>query len=164
MRFSKPGIEVSIAIVLAVTAGWTFLPAPAEELIDWQKYDNAVIETAKAEKRPVLIKFTADWCLSCQVADKLVFRRKDIAKLIEEKGVLAFKADTTVKDYPATLALKNVYNEPGVPVSMLFAPGKKEPLRWRGMAFGDQLKTHLEKLPSQKYDYDEKENKQESKD
>jgi thiol:disulfide interchange protein len=153
-----------IAIVLAVTAGWTFLPAPAEELIDWQKYDAAAIETAKAEGKPVLIKFTADWCLSCQVADRIVYRRKDITKLIKEKGVLAFKADTTVKDYPATLALKNVYNEPGVPVSMLFAPGKKDPLRWRGMAFGDQLKTHLEKLPSQKYDYDEKENKQESKD
>lgn len=136
-----------IAIVLTITAGWTFLPAPTEELIDWQKYDDA-IETAKDEGRPVLIKFTADWCLSCQAADRIVYRRKDIAKLIEEKGVLAFKADTTVKDYPATLALKNVYNEPGVPVSILFAPGKKEPLRWRGMAFGDQLKTQLEKLPT----------------
>ena len=163
-KLSRKWIIRIIAVVLAIAAGWAFLPAPAEELIDWQNYDNAVIETAKAEGKPVLIKFTADWCLSCQVADKLVFRRKDIAKLIEEKNVLAFKADTTVKYYPATIALKNIYNEPGVPVSILLVPGKKEPVRWRGMAFGDQLKTHLEKLPSQKYDYDEKENKQESKD
>lgn len=161
---SRKWLVRTIAVVLAAWAGWMFLPAPAEELIDWQKYDAAAIETANAEGKPVLIKFTADWCLSCQVADKIVYRRKDIAKLIDEKNVLAIKADTTVKDYPATLALKNVYNEPGVPVSMLFAPGKKEPIRWRGMAFGNQLKTHLEKLPSQKYDYDEKENKQESKD
>ena len=161
---SRKWLVRTIAIVLAVTAGWIFLPAPAEELIDWQKYDAAAIETAKAEGKPVLIKFTADWCLSCQAAEKLVFRRKDIAKLIEEKNVLAIKADTTVKDYPATIALKNVYNEPGVPVTILFVPAKQESLRWRGMAFGDQLKTHLEKLPSQKYDYDEKENKQESKD
>ncbi len=144
---SRKWIIRIIAVVLAIAAGWAFLPAPAEELIDWQKYDAAAIETAKAEGKPVLIKFTADWCLSCQVADKLVFRRKDITKLIEEKGVLAFKADTTVKDYPATLALKNVYNEPGVPVSMLFAPGKNEPIRWRGVAFAKELKTHLEKLP-----------------
>jgi thiol:disulfide interchange protein len=137
-----------IAVVLAVAAGWAFLPAPAEELINWQEYDAGAIENAKAEARPVLIKFTADWCLSCQVPDKMVYRRKDVAKLIEEKNVLAIKADTTAQDYPATLALKNVYNEPGVPVSILFVPGEKEPFRWRGMAFGNQLKTHLEKLPS----------------
>jgi thiol:disulfide interchange protein DsbD len=144
---SRKWLVRTIAVLLAALAGWAFLPAPAEELIDWQKYDAAVIETAKAEGKPVLIKFTADWCLSCQAADRLVFRRKDIAKIIEQKNVLAIKADTTVKGYPATIALKNVYNEPGVPVTILFVPGREESLRWRGMAFGDQLKTHLEKLP-----------------
>jgi thiol:disulfide interchange protein len=137
-----------IAIGLAFAAGWVFLPEPAGELIDWQKYDAEVIEAALAEERPVLIKFTADWCLSCQAVDGIVYSREDVAKLIEERGVLAIKADTTVKDYPATLALKNVYNEPGVPVSMLFVPGKNEPVRWRNMSFADELKAFLEKLPS----------------
>jgi len=94
-----------------------------------------------------LIKFTADWCLSCQVVEKMVYSRKDIAKLIEERGVLAIKADTTTKDLPATFALKSMYNEPGVPVSMLFVPGEKESVRWRGMSFADELKALLEKLP-----------------
>lgn len=138
-----------IAVVIAVAAGMAFLPAPAEELIDWQKYDTDVIETALAENRPVLIKFTADWCLSCQVVEKTVYSKEDIAKLIQEKGVLAIKADTTVKDYPATLALKNKFKEPGVPVSMLFAPGGKEPVRWRGLNFADELKIQLENLPSE---------------
>jgi len=137
-----------IAIVLAVAAGWAFLPEPAGELISWQKYDADLIKAARTEEEPVLIKFTADWCLSCQAAEKIVFSRGDIAKLIEEKGVLAIKADTTTKDMPATLALKNIYNEPGVPVSMLFMPGKDEPVRWRGMSFADELRDLLEKLPS----------------
>jgi len=137
-----------IAIGLALAAGWVFLPEPADELIDWQEYNAEVIEEALAEERPVLIKFTADWCLSCQAVNGIVYSREDVAKLIEERKVLAIKADTTVKDYPATLALKNVYNEPGVPVSMLFVPGKDEPLRWRNMSFADELKAFLEKLPS----------------
>jgi hypothetical protein len=58
---------------------------------------------------------------------------------------LAIKADTTTGDLPATFALKNVYNEPGVPVSMLFMPGEKEPVRWRGMSFASELKALLEK-------------------
>ncbi len=135
-----------IAVILAIFAGRVFLPAPPGELIDWQKYDSASIQTALTNGHPVLIKFTADWCLSCQAVDKIVYSREDVAKLLEQKNVLTIKADTTVKDYPATLALKNIYNEPGVPVTMLFTPGKKEPVRWRNMFFADELKTQLDQM------------------
>ena len=137
-----------IAVVLAVIAGWAFLPAPAEELIQWQKYDAAAIETANAEARPVLIKFTADWCWNCGVVEKVVYRRKDIAGLIEQKNVLAIKADTTEKNHPAAIALKNKYKEPGVPVTILHIPGEKEPVRLNQIFFTKKLKQLLEKLPS----------------
>jgi thiol:disulfide interchange protein len=146
-KLSRKWLIRIIAMALAAAAGWSFLRAPAGELIDWQNYDTDLIETARIEGRPVLIKFTADWCLSCQAVEKIVYSRKDVAKLIKEKGVLAIKADTTTKDLPATFALKNVYNEPGVPVSMLFAPGEKESVRWRGISFANELKALLEKLP-----------------
>ena len=144
-----------VAVVLAVAAGFAFLPADKPSLVDWQKYDAAKINEALAENKPILIKFTADWCLSCQVVEKTVYSRKDIAELIKQKGVVAIKADTTLKDYPATIALKEIYNEPGVPVSILLVPsaveglvpGAGEPLRWRGLAFEDELKSALERLP-----------------
>jgi thiol:disulfide interchange protein DsbD len=135
-----------IAVVLAVAAGFAFLPTAKTSLIDWQKYDASVIDKTLAGDKPVLIDFTADWCLSCQVVEKTVYSRKDIAALIKQKGVVAIKADTTLKDYPATIALKEKYGEPGVPVSILIVPGVKEPMRWRGLAFGDELKTALEKV------------------
>jgi thiol:disulfide interchange protein len=138
-----------IAIVLAVFASIAFLPAPKPSLIDWQKYDKAAIDAAIAEKKPVLIDFTADWCLSCHVVDRTVYSRRDVADLIKQKGVLAIRADTTVSDYPATIALKEIYNEPGVPVSILFIPGQNEPNRWRSLAFGDELKSVLEQLKNQ---------------
>jgi len=147
-KLSRKWLIRIIAIVLAVTAGWAFLPAPAAELIQWQKYDAAAIETARAEGRPVLIKFTADWCWNCEVVDKIVYRRKDIAKLIEQKGVLAIKADTTLADYPAAIALKNKYEEPGVPVSILYIPGRQEPVRLTEIFFAKKLKGLLKKLPS----------------
>ena len=146
-KLSRKWLIRIIAMALAAAAGWSFLRAPAGELIDWQHYDTDLIETARIEGRPVLIKFTADWCLSCQAVEKIVYSREDVAKLIKEKGVLAIKADTTTKDLPATFALKSVYNEPGVPVSMLFVPGEKESVRWRGISFAGELKALLEKLP-----------------
>ena len=148
--YSSPAVKRWIvrivAVAIAVAGGFAFLPAPKAELIDWQKYDAGAIKTARDEGRGVLIKFTADWCLSCQVPEKMVFSRKDIAELIKEKGVLAIKADTTVRDYPASIALKDVYKEPGVPVTILFLPGDKQGVRWRGMSFGDELFAELEKL------------------
>jgi thiol:disulfide interchange protein DsbD len=136
-----------LAIALALGAGWVFLPAPSYELIDWQNYDALSVQRALEQGRPVLIKFTADWCLACRTVEKLVYSRKDIARLIGQKGVLAIKADTSEWDSPATLALKHAYNEPGVPVSMLFVPGKKEPIKWRGIFFANKLKSRLEQLP-----------------
>jgi thiol:disulfide interchange protein len=139
-----------IALALAVTAGWTFLPAPAAELVQWQPYDAAAIETANAESRPVLIKFTADWCWNCEVVEKVVFGRKDIANLIEQKDVLVIKADTTLEDYPAALDLKNKYKEPGVPVTILYLPGEQEPVRFNEIFFAKKLKQLLENLSSKK--------------
>jgi thiol:disulfide interchange protein len=138
----------TIAVLLVVLAGLFFL-MPRNKVIDWQNYDAGLIDTALEESRPVLIEFTADWCLSCKVVEKMVYSRKDIAKLIEEKGVLAIKADTTGNN-PATLAKKNVYNEPGVPVSILLVPGTEQTRRWHGKFFADELRIALEKLPSKK--------------
>ncbi|MCP4262213.1 MAG: DUF255 domain-containing protein [Planctomycetes bacterium] len=135
------------AAILVFAGGWVFLPTPAGELIAWQGYDDAVIEDALAEGKPVLIKFTADWCLSCQAVDKVVFHKEDIAGLIEEKEVLAIKADTTLDKYPATLALKNKYKEPGVPVTILFLPGAEEPIRLHEIFFAEKLKELLQELP-----------------
>lgn len=145
-RAARKWLVRALAVALAVGAGWVFLPAPNYELIDWHSYDALSVQTAVEQGRPVLIKFTADWCLACQTVEKLVYSRKDIARLIEQKCVLTIKADTTEWDSPATLALKHAYNEPGVPVSMLFVPGKKEAIKWRGIFFSKELKEHLSAL------------------
>ncbi|MBN1795748.1 MAG: thioredoxin family protein [Sedimentisphaerales bacterium] len=131
----------ALAVALAVAAGF-YLLKPHAELIDWQGYDTQKIENAIEQGQTVLIKFTADWCLSCQWIEKTVYTRKDIAELIEEKNVLVVKADTTLKDTPATKALQNIYNE-AVPYSVLHLPdGRKE--GWVGKGFGDELMQALE--------------------
>ena len=146
-RLHRWAIRTS-AVLLVVLAGLFFL-MPSNKLIDWQNYDAGLIDTALEESRPVLIEFTADWCMSCKVVERFVYSRQDIAALIEEKDVLAIKADTTGNS-PATLAKKNLYNEPGVPVSILLGPGREQTRRWHGKFFADELKVALEKLPSKK--------------
>jgi thiol:disulfide interchange protein len=99
----------------------------------------------------VLIKFTADFCTNCEIIDKLVYKRKDVAKLIKQNQVLAIKANTTKIDSEAARALKNIYNEPGaVPVSVLRIPGEKEPIKWHKIFFADELKEALQNINSGK--------------
>jgi len=143
-KLSRKLLVRGIAVLLVVLSFWFFF---RPELVDWQDYDSALIESAKSEQTPVLVKFTADWCTNCEIVDKFVFGRKDVAKLIDEKGVLAVKGDTTKANQPATLDLSNIYKEPGVPVTMLFLPGKTEPIRLRELFFADELREILEKLP-----------------
>jgi len=143
-KFSRKLLVRGIAVLIVVLAGWFFFKP---ELVDWQGYDSALIESAKSGQRPVLVKFTAGWCTNCEVVDKFVYQRKDIAKLIEKKGILAVKGDTTEANQPATLDLKNIYNEPGVPVTLLFLPGRDEPVRLHNLFFGDELRKLLEELP-----------------
>jgi len=143
-KLSRKLLVRGIALLLVVLAFWFFF---RPELVDWQDYDSARIESVKSEQTPVLIKFTADWCANCEIVDRFVFGRKDIAKLIDKKGVLAVKGDTTKASQPATLDLSNIYKEPGVPVTLLFLPGETEPIRLRDLFFADELKELLEKLP-----------------
>ena len=143
-KFSRKLLVRGIAVLLVVLSFWFFF---RPELVDWKDYDTILIESAKTEQTPVLVKFTADWCTNCEVVDKFVFMRKDIAKLIDKKGVLAIKGDTTKATQPATIDLSNIYKEPGVPVTLLFLPGETEPVRLRELFFADELKELLEMLP-----------------
>ena len=143
-KLSRKLLVRSIAVVLAIVAFWFFFKP---ELVSWQDYDSALIESTKSKRRPILIKFTADWCTNCEIVEKFVYQRRDIAKLIDAKGVLTIKGDTTKADQSATIDMKDIYKEPGVPVTMLFLPGETEPVRLRELFFGDKLKELLEKLP-----------------
>jgi thiol:disulfide interchange protein len=139
-----------IAIALAIFFGFVFLSEPKKELIDWQPYDAEIITSAQKNNQPVLIDFTADWCLSCKILDKTVYSNKQVADLIKQKGVLAIKADTTDYDYPAAKALREIYNEPAVPVSVLLLPGKDVPIKLRGNLIKNELIKNLQSLKDAK--------------
>jgi thiol:disulfide interchange protein len=148
--YSTPAVKKwtvrTIAVAAAVIFGFVFLTEPKKGLINWQDYDAEIIASAQKAQRPVLIKFTADWCFSCKILDKTVYSSDKIADLIKRKGVLAIKADTTQFDYPAAAALKEIYNEPAVPVTVLLLPGKERPEKIPGNLIKGKLIKYLQSL------------------
>jgi thiol:disulfide interchange protein len=141
----KKLIVRGLAVLLAVGAGFALLPED-KDLVDWQKYDSAKIDKAVAAGEPVLIKFTADWCVSCAVVNKRVYKDEEVAELIKSKGIISFKGDTNDFEKPASIDLKTIYKEPGIPVTVIYPPGK-EKIHLRGLIGKKDVMEILEELP-----------------
>lgn len=137
VSFSAPAAKRwtvrAIAVLLAVAGGFWLLPEK-KDVIAWQEYDRAVIQRAVSDNRPVLLKFTADWCTLCQILENRVFRDSETAAALGRRNFLVVKADTTQADDLATVDLQQVYGIPGtVPMTILLLPGRADdPVRLPG--------------------------------
>lgn len=95
-----------------------------EEGIAWRAYQRKDIDALiKANKR-VFIDFTASWCLSCQVNERVVFRNPQVIAAFKEKNIIAIKADWTNYDEEITQALAR-FGKASIPVYVLY-PGQGE--------------------------------------
>ncbi len=121
----RKGVGVALATVGIVSfLAWTNAPAePAHGAgaIAWVKVSDkpgavAAFDTAlalaKAEKRPVLIDFGADWCIACKELDKLTF--VDAAVQQEAARFVAIKVDATNETDDLT-TLQTRYGVVGLP-------------------------------------------------
>ncbi len=135
----------AVAILIAVSSGWLLLSGTGGKAVDWLEYDSAAVVKDIEQGRPVLIKFTADWCTTCTVIDKFVFSKKDVADFLKQKGVRPYLADTTMSDSAATKDLKAIYKEPAVPVTIIHLPGGTEE-HLTGMYKKSKLREILEPL------------------
>ncbi len=139
-----------VALLIAVGAAVWLLPAggpPEGASIDWQSYDRDAVSRATSQGRPVLLKFTADWCTNCKIVERRVYHDPDVIERIERKNVLPIMADTTLIDYPATRDFQQIYGEAGnVPVTIVVLPNA-EVRKLRGIFDKQELIDLLDELP-----------------
>ena len=76
-----------------------------------------------ADDEPVFLEFTASWCTTCKVNQR-VFRDDDVQDLMAEKGVTHVKGDLTSYDETMTRWLAD-FGRAGVPLYVLFRPGEE---------------------------------------
>ena len=88
---------------------------------EWQAFDPVRLEELKRNRQPVLVNFTAAWCITCLVNEKVAISRPNVQTQLREKGVVYMKGDWTNKDPQITAMLKR-YGRSGVPLYLLF-PG-----------------------------------------
>jgi thiol:disulfide interchange protein DsbD len=77
----------------------------------------------------VLAYFTADWCITCKVNEKLVLADGRVQDELARLDVAVFRADWTRRDEEIRAELAR-FGRAGVPLYLVYAPGASgEPTR-----------------------------------
>jgi thiol:disulfide interchange protein DsbD len=117
------GISVASPGKLAVAS--ETLAAPEVSGV-WQPWSEAAVSRSLAAGQPVFVDFTAGWCLSCQVNERVALNQPEIVKAFQARNVVLMKADWTRHDEAITQAL-TALGRSGVPAYALYTPGQREP-------------------------------------
>jgi thiol:disulfide interchange protein DsbD len=92
----------------------------------WGAWSKEAVERNVAAGRPVFVDFTAKWCLSCQVNERVALSRPDVKMAFGDAHVALLKADWTQHDDAISQELERLGRN-GVPVYALYVPGEATP-------------------------------------
>jgi len=98
---------------------------PTKDVCVFQPYSQAAVDAALAEGHPVLINFTARWCVTCQTNKKFVLESKAVADRLKEDGSVLFEADWTHHDAVITKKLES-FGQNSIPFLVYYPKAKGE--------------------------------------
>ena len=84
------------------------------------------VAAAQADGRPVLVNFTADWCVTCKINERVALSSGQVRTAMDETNAVYLVGDWTVRDPAITRELER-HGRSGVPLYLLYAPGAEAP-------------------------------------
>jgi thiol:disulfide interchange protein/DsbC/DsbD-like thiol-disulfide interchange protein len=111
----------------APTAGAAAAGSPGSD--EWQPYSAARVAELQAAGKPLLVNFTASWCLTCLVNERNAFADSAVREIFRNKNVTLMKGDWTNRDAAISQALSS-FGRAGVPLYVVYngKPGSSEPV------------------------------------
>ncbi len=84
------------------------------------------VAALRAEGRPVLVNFTADWCLSCKTNEATALSSHRVAEALERADAAYLVADWTRRDAAIAAELAR-HGRSGVPLYLVYPADGGEP-------------------------------------
>ena len=91
-----------------------------------QPWSVEAVAAARSEGRPVLVNFTADWCVTCKINERTSLSSPRVAEAMAASNAVYLVGDWTRRDDAITRELER-RRRSGVPLYLLYAPGSPEP-------------------------------------
>lgn len=104
--------------VLALFMGQHFT---GEEPVRWSYYTPARYAQATATSKPVVIVFTAEWCLNCKAIEQQVYRHEAVVAMFSEGRAIPMKVDLTAPN-PHGRAFLGSLGQLGIPLVAVWSP------------------------------------------
>jgi thiol:disulfide interchange protein len=112
----------------------------------WQPWSAGAVGQYTSQGRPVFVDFTASWCLSCQVNERVALDRPQVRQAFASANVVLLRADWTRHDPDITQALAALGRD-SIPVYLLYLPGQSNPEFLPAVLTPGIVVTALDKLP-----------------
>jgi thiol:disulfide interchange protein/DsbC/DsbD-like thiol-disulfide interchange protein len=118
-------LTASAGVLVALATATVIWPQDKTAELQTEPYSPARVAQLRAEGRPVFVNYTAAWCVSCQVNDKVALSTHAVASAFARHKVAYLKADWTKRD--ATIAAELAsHGRAGVPLYLLYGTGGGE--------------------------------------
>ncbi len=113
---------VVAALILAATphpGSAASLGTVEKDVLATQSFSEGRLAALQSQKRPVLLYFTADWCLTCKVNEASSLANTDVAASFAAHHVAVLRGDWTRQDPAITRFLKS-HGRAGVPLYLWY--------------------------------------------
>lgn len=118
-------IAVALTVVAARSPVASGAEAPASALPS-APWSQAAVAAAQAEGRPVLVNFTADWCVTCKINERAALSSSRVAEAMAAANAVYLVGDWTRRDDAITAELER-HQRSGVPLYLMYGPGDQTP-------------------------------------
>ncbi len=117
-----PALKALVGVALVAGGSWLSVPllgARAEP--EWAAYSQEAFVRASTSGRPILIDFSAAWCVACKELDRFTF--SDPRVLEETRRFVLLKADLTQYESPQVRQIRDRFDVIGLP-TLVFIDGQ----------------------------------------
>ena len=111
--------------------------------IPYEAYSPEKLAEVRASGKPVFVNYTAAWCVTCQVNEKVAFSTKLAADAFAKSGTVYLKADWTRRDAVIAEDLAR-HGRAGVPLYLVYPAKGGEPVVLPQLLTGEIVAKALE--------------------
>ena len=111
---------------------------------DSQTYSEQRLNDLRNSNELVFLNFTADWCITCKVNERVALKTRKVKQILEDKNINYLEADWTRKDEKIATKLEE-FGRTGVPLYLLY-PSVGKPIILPEILTEDILLTYLSEV------------------